>query len=436
MMVFARRDLRVPLICGAAGFVFSAGQMARADPPAALIEIPVSPATLFLDDSNGSPSSAPAAPPPYPLTGDWWGTRRTLDQHGITFAGSVFLDATRTLTGGLKQDKTALQYLLELSANVDTEKLWGIHGGTFFIDFENHNGSNPSPELVGDLQNFDGNDAGHFTQIDQLWYQQLLAGDKLRIKLGKIDANADFSLIEHGKEFLNSSPSYSPTIFPMVTYPDPAPGGEFFWNPSSLFYAGVAAFYSNQHQTFLDFAGHPSAIEREAGGAFMIGEAGARWTLPGNLVGHAGIGGWGHTGTFPDFHGGHAEGTGGGYFFADQSLFHEAANQPPDRDLGVFFQYGLSDPSVSPIAEHIGGGLAATGVIPGRSADIFGIGPTWVRLGDFHRDSSDEFALEAFYKLQLTRWMNFKPDLQYIRHPGGMDVGDALVFTLRAEVDF
>ena len=378
-----------------------------------------------------------AAPPEYPPSGDWGGYRTTLHDKGIDVAGSILLDASRNMTGGLTQDKTASRYLLDLNATLDTEKLFGWHGGTLFIDFENHDGDDGSTELTGDVQGFDNIDGRHFTQIYQFWYQQLLVGDTVRIKGGKIDANTDFSVIEHGKEFLNSSPAYSPTVFPMVTYPDPAPGAEVFWSPANTWYAGLGAYYSNQHDTFLTLSGHPEAIERASGGAFLIGELGDRWTIAGNLPGHAAIGGWGHTGQFPKFQGGHVEGTGGFYAFGDQSFYHEALADGSARDLGLFLQYGASDPSVSQMSQHVGGGVAAAGLVPGRPSDIAGLGISWVKLGDLVGTRyGDETDVELFYRLQLTHWFNFKPDLQYIRHPGGLPVQDALVFTLRAEVDF
>jgi len=397
---------------------------------------------LSLTQSGVPPQPQPAPhaePPQYPLTGDWGGYRSTLHDRGIDFAGSILLDTSRNLTGGFTQDKTVFRYLLDMSATLDTEKLFGWHGGTLFIDFQNHDGKNGSGDLTRDVQGFDNIDGSHFTQLYQFWYQQLLAGDTLRIKAGKIDANTDFSLIEHGKEFINSSPSYSLTIFPMVTYPDPAPGAQMFWSPAGTWYLAAGGFYSNQHQTFLNFAGHPEAIERAAGGAFLIGEAGARWSLSGSLnyPGHAALGAWGHTGEFPKFQGGHAEGTGGFYAFADQSVYQQALPGGTNRDVGLFLQYGASDPSVSQMAQHIGGGITATGLLPGRPVDITGLAASWVRLGDLIGTRyGDETAVELFYRLQLTNWFNFKPDLQYIRHPGGLPVQDALVFTLRAEVDF
>jgi porin len=387
------------------------------------------------------PATAPAplheSPPPYPLTGDWFGLRNTLADHGIIVGGNILVDTSRNLTGGLRHDRTELRYLLDINATLDTEKALQWHGGTFFFDFQNHDGPSPTADLVGDTQGFDNMDAVHFTQIYQLWYQQLFASDTLRIKLGKIDANTDFSFVDHAREFFNASTGYSPAIFPMVTYPNPAVGGEIFFSPAGHFYAGLGAFYSNDHLTFLNLTGHPQAIERPAGGAFIIGEAGCRWVLGKDaLPGHAALGGWGHTGKFANLTAGTSDGVSGFYAFADQSLFHDAPADGPTRDLGFFLQFAASEYAVSPVAQHFGGGLLATGLVPGRPNDLLGFGPTWVNLGDIPGLAhSDELSLEAFYKCQITPWFNLKPDLQFIRHPGGQD-NDAFVVTLRVELDF
>ncbi|HEX4054582.1 MAG TPA: carbohydrate porin [Tepidisphaeraceae bacterium] len=45
-------------------------------------------------------------------------------------------------------------------------------------------------------------------------------------------------------------------------------------------------------------------------------------------------------------------------------------------------------------------------------------------------------ALADPHKLRMTRWFDLQPDLQYIVNPGGTGRPNALVMTLRAEVDF
>jgi carbohydrate-selective porin OprB len=48
-----------------------------------------------------------------------------------------------------------------------------------------------------------------------------------------------------------------------------------------------------------------------------------------------------------------------------------------------------------------------------------------------------EAAYELFYRLQLPRGVVLVPDVQWIHDPGANgDSTDALVFTLRVEVDF
>jgi porin len=394
---------------------------------------------LLTLDENPNTSPPGETPTNYP-TGDWFGLRSQLDSHGITIAGLAQIDTTKVLRGGVDTDDTPVRDLLQINLTLDTDKAFHLPGGRFFLDFQSHDGPNPSPHTTGDVQGLDSIDGPHFLQIDQLWYQQTLA--TFRLKLGKIDANADFSVIDHGIEFLNSAATYSPTMFPMVTTPDPAPGGEFFYQPADLFYLGVGAYYSNREQRVLDFIGHPQFAERANGGSFLIAEAGSRWNLPFNhqqLPGHAGIGGWYHTGEYPRISdpAQQRHGSGGTYLFADQSLYtRDAADGHPAQDLGLFTDAGWSDPQTNEIDEQLGGGLAATGFIPSRPNDILGLMVSWAHLPAqpdiSHRD---ETVTELFYKLQLFKWFSLKPDFQYIRTPSGR-YPDAAVITLRAELDF
>jgi carbohydrate-selective porin OprB len=49
--------------------------------------------------------------------------------------------------------------------------------------------------LVGDLQGFNNVDSDRFRQLSEVWLEQCLFGDRLRVKLGKADANADFARV-------------------------------------------------------------------------------------------------------------------------------------------------------------------------------------------------------------------------------------------------
>ena len=52
-----------------------------------------------------------------------------------------------------------------------------------------------------------------------MWLERRLLRDRLRLKVGKADANADFAGVFAGGEFLHSSAGYSPTIQGFPSYP-------------------------------------------------------------------------------------------------------------------------------------------------------------------------------------------------------------------------
>ena len=380
----------------------------------------------------------------YGLTGNGFGARNRLAAQGLFFAGFVQLDTTKVLRGGLDTEAWPIRYLLDLHLTADTHA-FGLPGGTVFFDFQSHDQSENGDRAVGDIQGFDNIESVRFVQIIQFWYKQRLA-DGVSLKVGKIDANADaslpgadpfegFSLIEHSTEFLQSAAVYPSSMFPMVTYPDPAPGLQLFLGTSSL-YAGLGAFYSNAHQTFLNLMGHPEHIERTSGGMFFIGELGLRYPADSPVL-HAGVGAWYHNGEFPRIAmpESMATGAGGAYFFLDHTLFHDET-AAATRDLGVFFNAGIADSRTSPMDASLALGISGKGFIPARPGDAFGLIGAWTRLpeqpGLLH---PFELATELYYKFQITPWASLKPSFAYIFHPSGINP-DAAVITVRAQVDF
>lgn len=98
-----------------------------------------------------------------------------------------------------------------------------------------------------------------------------------------------------------------------------------------------------------------------------------------------------------------------------------------------------ADAAVMPGDYHVAAGLSWIGPVPTRDSDIAGPGVSWFRFSHergagFTHDAAT--AVEAFYEIRLTPWLSVKPDLQYIHHPGGQDLGDALAGTIRVEVTF
>jgi carbohydrate-selective porin OprB len=373
-------------------------------------------------------------------TDDWGGLRPRLDDMGILFEASLTADLSMNLRKGVNTEGSTFRHLFNGSLTIDTARLVGLDGGTVFMNFQNHNGPDGS-EDVGDAQAYSNIDSDGRTEIAELWYEQVMCDGGLRIKVGKVEANAEFAYADNAGEFLNSSMGFSPTVFVLPTYPDPAMSVNVFVYPTDAFYAGAGLYDGSAQEGVPTGSRGPRTFFENPADLFVIAEAGITWgNDSGGKPGRLAAGGWWHTGTFDRFDGGSDDGTGGLYLVLDQMLWLENTDDPEDaQGIGLFIQYGYADADVSMIEHHVGGGFVWSGMLPGRDDDVLGLGATFV---DFTGEpgtgltQDHETAYELFYKVQVLPWASVKPDLQYITHPGGTGVDDALVGTVRVEVIF
>ena len=367
-------------------------------------------------------------------TGDWGGMRAKLDDQGISLGGSWVMESFDDMQGGAERGTVGAS-TLDANLTLDLQKLAGLQGGEFYADFEDHAGRDPD-QLVGDLQTIDKLNWTAYFQTFEFWYQQKLFGDKLRIKIGKIDANSEFSVIDDGLNFLDASTQVTPTLLGFTTTPDPMPTVDVFYKPNSLFYADFSAADSNSADHFLDFSGHPAAIQPTANGKLLIGETGLTWKqIPGVATdGNLRLGVWEHTGTFTQFDGQTQHAAQGLYAIFNQTIWKPTSNSDDMRGIRTFLEYGQTDHTVSQIDWHYGGGVAWTGPIAARAQDVTGITAQYAHVSDdAGLPDHYELLLESFYKVQVNQWATLQPDLQYISHPGGR-YNNALVGILTMQI--
>ena len=281
-------------------------------------------------------------------------------------------------------------------------------------------------------------DSDRFRQLSELWLEQRLFGSRLRLKLGKADANADFALVEASGELLNSSAGYSPTIQGFPSYPDPAMSVGLFAEATTWLSLGAAVYDGATHEGchgrtgsrgFATFFGAPDAL-------FYVGEVGVRFSLRGR-AGRLGAGAWRHTGAFEGFEGTSRRGTSGAFAVLEQRLLAEPGDGGQGLDL--FAQLGTSDGRFAEIDRHVSVGLSSTGALPGRGQDTAGLMLSSVTLSPHCAGASAsrrESVVELFYGLRLRPWFVVKPDLQYILNPGATGAKHAVVGTLRVTVAF
>lgn len=375
-------------------------------------------------------------------TNDWLGLRPRLDDLGITIQGDLAWDVSWRLHGSTAPGgATASRTLANVNITLDTQRLLGWQGGTFFINYQNKSGRDGS-ELYPTLQGISNIDGPNRSQISELWYEQSLWDGKVRLKAGKIDANSEFALPENGQEFLNWSMAQSPTILGIPTYPDPAMGMNLIVSPVQGLELALGVYDGALQEGVSTGNRGPSTLFGAPADLFFISEARLRWgagALPGLLA----LGLWHHTGTFARFDGGSESGTGGLYVVFDQTLWRQNPGEAEDgRGVGFFAQYGYANPAVSPVAQHFGAGLAWTGPFPGRDEDVLGLAGSFVDYADQPGAAgvggSGELAIELFYKAQLLKWLSLKSDLQYFHTFGSNATGenDGLMLTMRLLAEF
>jgi porin len=110
-----------------------------------------------------------------------------------------------------------------------------------------------------------------------------------------------------------------------------------------------------------------------------------------------------------------------GVYSFEQFLWQPAGD--PHHGIGFFFSAGVSDGKANPIKYSYSLGLVGKGVVPGRPQDDFGIGWARTEFSDdfvpYLRDRFDlgldhEDAIEVYYNVSVTPWLNVSPNFQFI----------------------
>ena len=392
---------------------------------------------LLLGSSWCSLSAADSAETPSNI-GD---LRSDLADSGFTFELVYTAEWMANTRGGITTHH-ARKYRGDVSLimELDTDRAGLWDNGSFFAHIQSQHGNGITEDYVGDFLVLSNIDADDFTQVSEFWYRHEFFNGRLWTKLGKQESNEDFAGTEFGGEFLNSSPGFSPTI-PLVTYPDQDWGMVWGAEPADWFSANVGVYQGRPNGG----RSVKSTIDNLYGPMVMV-EPAVHYHAA-DRAGHFRVGAWWNGDRFDELdrsdpNPGTKDEAHGWYVTWDQEIWNE--EPPGDRadcecaeGIGLFGQYGWAPPDRSEALHYFGGGVAWTGALPGRDADVVGVGLFQVefsREAGFERGA--ERSIEFFYKLAVCDCFNIKPDLQFITNPGRTALDDALVAGVRAEFVF
>jgi porin len=426
--------------------------------------------------TEAEPPAGADAPPDLPLlqrerlAGDLWGLRPALEQQALDVNAEYIAEYSSVWDGGLEQ-KASFRHLLTVDLTLDLETAFGIQGATLFAQCLSVNRERGGSLHAGDIQIYSNIESERSLDVlYELWWEQTLFNSRLRLKLGKVDANSEFAFIDVAGDFANSSAGFSPTIFVFPSYPDPATSVNAFLTLLDQEHLGLTLGYA-----FYDGAAGVDAVPTGSRGPetfftdddsddyFHIAQADLAWSNPDaadTLLRDArlSLGGWWHTGDFERFDGDHEDGAGGLFLTAELRLFDPARMRPeqgaprtarqilgraggdaPERGLYLFAQYAWADEDVSPFAQHIAGGVVWRGPDASRPDDSLGL---YLSLADLSDEPAagfedDELVIDAYYRAQIAPAVFVQPEIQYIVNPSGdPDIDNALVGAVRVGIAF
>ena len=180
----------------------------------------------FRADASTPPSTAPAPGPlgldlqGQNLLGDMWGLRPALAKYGVTLTILENVETLGNLSGGVKQGFEA-DGLTTVTLQMDTEKAFGLNGGTLNVSGLQYWGGNLSTDNLMVLQTLTDIDAPVGVRLWELWYQQKF-GDKFDIKIGEQSLDEEFIIAPSGNSLFINAMSGWPGV-PTIDLPGSGP---------------------------------------------------------------------------------------------------------------------------------------------------------------------------------------------------------------------
>jgi porin len=425
--------------------------------------------TDTLPDANPAAAAAETQQQPKPpatLTGEWGGLRTKARDTGVDLTAAYVGEFGANVSGGARKDATETGQFT-FGATVDTDKLFGLKGGTLQATITYRHGHNLTDRaglgLLQQAQEVYGR--GQTWRLTELWYQQDL-GQGFDIKAGRMTQGADFN--SFSCDFMNLS---------FCGAPAGNLAGDYWYNwPVAQWGARLRL----KHDAWYVMAGAYENNPRNLNNRFIFGyfhgatgvlapfEAGWTPKLGANeLPGSYRVGGWYNSSNADDVLLGTdrqpfaVTGTNplrkdaryGGYILLQQQLTGTATidakgQSKTVKGLSVFFNMTQTDRGTQRTDNQTAAGLFLTGAIPGRPEDDIGFGVARtnvnaraaraaVLVSPGSEKPNAEYAAELYYSLHLMPWLVLRPNVQYIKDPGGYsDLKDVVVLGMKSAVTF
>ncbi|MBV4506005.1 MULTISPECIES: carbohydrate porin [Pseudomonas] len=411
------------------------------------------------------------------MLGDWGGTRSELLEKGYDFTLGYTGEMGSNLHGGYSHDRAArYSDQFTFGVNMDLQKILGWHDTEFQLTVTERHGDNISNDRINDPR------VGGFTsaqevwgrgetwRLTQMWIKQKYFDGALDVKFGRFGEGEDFNSFPCDFQNLAFCGSQVGNWVGGIWYNWPVSQWALRvrYNLNDELYAQVGVFEQN-----------PSNLE--SGNGFKLSGSGTQGAvMPVELVWSPrvnGLKGEYRAGYYysnakaqdvlKDSNGAPAAISGAAYrsssskhglwLGAQQQVTALASDQ--SRGLSLFANATVHDKKTNAIDNYVQAGVVYKGPFDARAKDDIGFALARVHVNPGYRKNArlinqanglddydnpgflpvqdTEYSAELYYGIHLADWLTVRPNLQYIRHPGGVSrVDDALIGGLKIQSSF
>jgi porin len=409
------------------------------------------------------------------------GPRDQLSKHGIDFSATYTSIVAGNPVGGIHPQGSTYIDNIAITSLIDTEKLFGWHGGHFIMSVEQQDGgdrNNLSSKNVGNFFLVNGSVGGTTIKWVNLYYQQLFYHDRINLNIGRFAAMDEFDnspVLSNYVGSLQANPtnlrttwnpntSWASRLKILMTHDTELRFGIFQITNVSInglnwnFYPNDAASYFTQYDWNPEFG--------KAGSTWIFGNREKKKSLASQeevssdksfkepvdvskmkrFPGHYFVGAYySAEGTAQYASNTSLANSYAFYWHGDQVIYRP--NPLTDAGLLLWTEFGYT-PSIENtiITFQAKGGAIYTGLIPGRKNDftIFGIGyggfsSNYISFEETNNNQypSYEMVSELGYRINFSRFFYLQPDLQWIVNPNGLgSIPNALVIGLQTGIIF
>ncbi|MGK6321903.1 carbohydrate porin [Sphingomonas sp. DT-51] len=348
---------------------------------------------------------------------------------------------------------------LSTGATIDMERLAGVRGATVRTTLTWRRGRSLGPaadvRVLQQVQEVFGR--GNVVRLTQAWWEQRL-GAGASMKLGRTQPGDDFAVFScdfMNLAFCGASPGALAGEY-WQNWPIGQWGGRLRVAAGRGGYVAGGAYEINPRNLDTGFA---LAHFHGATGVLVPAEIGLVRGGDGEKMGTYKVGGWlatadgddvlldrdhqprALTGAAPLRRTGHH----GLYLSLQQQVSGAAAGGKEVSGLSLFFKVTELDRATARNSSQVALGLFCHEPLPGRTGDVIGLAVARTGVnqrlargeallnGATPRDA--EYTGELYYNVHLARWLDLRPNLQWVHQPGGVTAAhDVGVIGLKASV--